>query len=152
MAVPETDGSKIDNAERDAEIMNLRRRGRTLQTIANEFGISRQRVHTIIKERLAEIPVESVQHYRSQALEVLDNLLEKANAVLEAQHLKFHEGVAITHDGVPVTDNGPVLAAVATILRIEERRAKLLGLDSPIKTEISGGVAFTYKFEGAEDV
>ncbi len=152
MALSDTDGEKIENAERDVLIMDLRRRGRTLQTIADEVGLSRQRVHQIIKERLAEIPVESVQHYRSHALEVLDNLLEKANAVLEAQHLKFHEGVAITHNGEVVTDNGPVLAACATILRIEERRAKLLGLDSPIKTEVSGGVAFTYKFEGAEDV
>lgn len=152
MAVPETDGSKIDNAERDAKIMDLRRRGRTLQTIADEFGISRQRVHAIIKERLAEIPVESVQHYRAQALEVLDNLLEKANAVLEAQHLKFHEGVALTHNGEVVTDNAPVLAACATILKIEERRAKLLGTDSPVKAEVAASVAFTYKFEGAEDV
>lgn len=152
MPVPETDGDKINIAERDAKIMDLRRRGRTLQTIADEFGISRQRVHAIIKERLAEIPVESVQHYRTQQLELLDSLLEKTHAVLEAQHLKFHEGVAVTHDGVPVVDNGPALAAVATILRIEERRAKLLGTDSPVKAEISGGVAFTYKFEGAEDV
>ncbi len=152
MALSGTDGEKIANAERDALIMDLRRSGKTLQTIADQVGLTNQRVHQIIKERLAEIPVESVQHYRAQAVEVLDDLLEKTHAILTAQHLKFHEGVALTHDGKIVTDNGPVLAAVATILRIEERRAKLLGTDSPVKTEVSGGVAFRYSFPGADEV
>ncbi len=152
MALSNTDGEKIVNAERDALIMELRRNGKTLQTIAAQVGITHQRVHQIIKERLAEIPVESVQHYRAAAVEILDNLLAKTHAVLEAQHLKFHEGVALTHNGEIVTDNGPVLAAVAMILRIEERRAKLLGTDSPARTEVSGGVAFRYSFPGADEV
>lgn len=152
MPASETGPDKIINAERDARIMDLARRGRTHQTIADEVGLTRQRVHQIVKEQLAAIPVEGVAHYRAQQLETLDGLLEKAHAVLEARHLKFHEGVALNHAGELVTDDGPVLNAVTTILRILERRARLLGLDAPVKTEVSGGVAFRYVFDGADEV
>jgi len=37
------------------------------------------------------------------------------------------------HDGVALTDPQPVLASIDRLLRIAERRARLLGLDSPIR-------------------
>ena len=39
---------------------------------------------------------------------------------------------------VGVIDDGPTLNAIATLLRVAERRAKLLGLDQPSRTELSG--------------
>lgn len=36
----------------------------------------------------------------------------------------------------PLTDNKPVLDALAVLLKIAERRAKLLGLDAPVKKQI----------------
>jgi hypothetical protein len=41
----------------------------------------------------------------------------------------------------PLTDNKPVLDALNTLLKIAERRAKLLGLDAPVKkqVEVSNG-------------
>lgn len=43
----------------------------------------------------------------------------------------------------PLTDNKPVLDALTVLLKIAERRAKLLGLDAPVKkqVEVSGGTA-----------
>ena len=41
---------------------------------------------------------------------------------------------------VPVIDDGPVLQAISTLLRVADRRAKLLGLDAPAKVEQSGGI------------
>ncbi|GAA4071091.1 hypothetical protein [Nonomuraea soli] len=50
--------------------------------------------------------------------------------------------------GEVVRDDGPTLTAIKTILAIEERRAKLLGLDTPIKQIVGGEVEVTYNFEG----
>jgi hypothetical protein len=39
-------------------------------------------------------------------------------------------------DGEPVLDDAPVLAAIDRLLRIQERRARLLGLDAPTRSRI----------------
>jgi hypothetical protein len=39
-------------------------------------------------------------------------------------------------------DDGPVLSAIDRIVRISESRRKLLGLDQPAKTQVSGGVTY----------
>ena len=44
---------------------------------------------------------------------------------------------------VPVIDDGPVLQAISTLLRVADRRARLLGLDAPAKVEQSGGIEST---------
>ncbi len=36
----------------------------------------------------------------------------------------------------PLRDRAPVLAAIDRLLKIEERRAKLLGLDAPVRAEL----------------
>jgi hypothetical protein len=47
-------------------------------------------------------------------------------------------------DGAPLLDDAPVLAAVDRLLKVQERRAKLLGLDVPVKrqVEVDGGLRY----------
>ena len=49
-----------------------------------------------------------------------------------------------------VLDDGPTLMAIKTILQIEERRAKLFGLDTPVKQLVGGEVEVAYHFEGVD--
>ncbi|WP_188195602.1 hypothetical protein [Nonomuraea sp. SYSU D8015] len=43
-------------------------------------------------------------------------------------------------DGAPLVDDGPKLAAIDRLLKIQARRAALLGLDAEKKVSVSGGV------------
>lgn len=63
--------------------------------------------------------------------------------------------IQLDHDGRPLAkeiarlrDDAPTLAAIKTLLQVQERRAKLLGLDQPIKADIGGKL--TYQIVGVE--
>jgi|SRR5579885_2219835 len=106
--------------------MELRLEGRTFRSIGAALGISHEQARQDIYEelaRLAERTAEQTAIYRQGELEKLD-VLEQGS---------FPAAMS----GVPVS--------VANVLRIMERRAKLLGLDAPAKvapTDPSGTEAW----------
>jgi hypothetical protein len=58
-------------------------------------------------------------------------------AVLHRRHVVVQSGKVVKgDDGQPIPDDGPVLQATATLLRVMERRARLHGLDAPAKHEV----------------
>ncbi len=147
MTIQDTGPEKIANAQRNAKIMTMRAEGATFQAIAAEVGISRQRVHQIVAEMIAEIPAASTEQYRTEMLERLDRIKS------EAAKLAFAESrVTYDEDGSERADHGPKLAALREMRSAEAQIAKLLGLDAPVKSEVAASVAFTYQFQGAEDV
>jgi hypothetical protein len=133
-----TPAEKEDAALRDRRIMQMRREGCTFQAIGDELGFSRQYAHERYTALLKDIAGHEVAEYRREQEERLDGLLRKAHEVLERQHITVSNGQVVRLDGQPVPDDAPTLAAIKTILDIETRRAKLLGLDAPTKTEVSG--------------
>jgi hypothetical protein len=50
---------------------------------------------------------------------------------------------------MPLEDDGPVLAAVQTMLKVHERRAKLWGLDSATKVDM-GVHQVKYEVDGVD--
>jgi hypothetical protein len=40
------------------------------------------------------------------------------------------------HDGEPVRDDGPAIQAIAQLLRVQERKARLMGLDAPTRRAV----------------
>ncbi|GGW98774.1 hypothetical protein GCM10010321_11500 [Streptomyces chartreusis] len=77
------------------------------------------------------------------ALARLDGLEEAAHKVLEREHITVNNGRIIKlDDGVPLLDDGPVLAAIDRLVKIEEARLRngealrrILGLDMPVKVD-----------------
>jgi hypothetical protein len=63
--------------------------------------------------------------------------------VLEREHVTVSHGKIVvtpdpdTGEERPLIDDAPILNAVDRLLRIQERRARLLGLDAPVKRDIS---------------
>jgi len=59
-------------------------------------------------------------------------------------------GQVVKMEGQPLEDDGPVLSAIDTILKIESRRAKLLGLDAPVKTDLNVNADVQYTVVGVD--
>lgn len=119
-----------------AEIVALRRQRLSQQEIARRLGISQQRVSQLYRQTLAEIPAQQVDEHRLEDLEQLDYLASKAIEVLERQHVTVSNGRVVSLNDEPIEDDAPVLAAIAALLKVQERKAKLLGLDAPTKHEV----------------
>jgi hypothetical protein len=101
-----------------------------------------------VQRALSEIVAEPAAAAVAFELERLDHLYQAALAVLEAQHITVSNGRVIELDGVPLPDDGPVLQAIDRLVRISESRRKLLGLDQPVKAQVSGGL--TYEVVGVD--
>ncbi|MFI8865332.1 hypothetical protein ACIGNW_00215 [Streptomyces sp. NPDC053707] len=129
----------LTTAERDAEAARLRARGYTYQQIAEELGWSNKGdAHHAVKRVLTETVKEAGDEIRAIELARLDHLHTSAMDVLEREHFTVSNGRVVSLDGSgPLPDDGPVLAAIDRLLKIQERRARLLGLDAPTKQNIS---------------
>lgn len=105
---------RVTAAERRRQILELRRGGMTLDLIGQAMGISRQRVHAILKSELARTAAENAadaEELRALEVERLDCLLY----------------------GIWERAQSGELEAVDRALKIAHRRAALLGLDRPTK-------------------
>jgi predicted DNA-binding protein (UPF0251 family) len=108
-----------DQAILDTEALKLRSNGLTYQKVADYLGVSKSTAFERVQRALAAIPREAVEEYRKLETERLDTMLER---VMEK----------VTYDD----GKSGFLFAVDRALAIMDRRAKLLGLDSPTKHEV----------------
>lgn len=104
-----------EQAHIDTEALRLRSRGYTYQQIADQMDCSKPTAYARVQRALAAIPAEAVDEFRRLEGERLDGLLAIA----------LHKAY---------TQNS--MTAIDRCLAIMDRRAKLLGLDAPIKTEV----------------
>lgn len=104
--------------EREDRILELRRKGLSFRQIADAVGMTVGACHTAFKrvmERNYEVTREAALAHREEQLHQLD---EQMKLLLEQQETDFGN-----------------LKIVDRILKVQERKAKLLGLDAVIKTE-----------------
>lgn len=159
-----------ETAKRDAEAARLRGRGWSYQRIANELGVSKGTAYEAVRRALNDTLTEPAAEARTLELERLDEMHAAVLAVLEREHVTVSQGKVVRRRvGVETDDNGaevldgegkpipvyedvlddaPVLQAVDRLLRIAERRAKLLGLDAPTRAEVGGKL--TYEVVGVD--
>jgi hypothetical protein len=147
-------GRFVDDPEvlqRDTEAARLRGQGWTWQAISDELGYADRSTASKAVARLRlEIITPAIEEMRDAEDAKLDQVEQACMAVLQARHLKFHDGQALTHEGELVTDDEHVLKATAQLLKIAERRARLWGLDSPIKVDHGGAVHVRYELPGVD--
>ena len=111
-----TAGKVVSTLERRQKILELRKSGKTLQEIGTELGISKVAVHTHIKK--------AIQKYN-------EKLNEETEWVIFLENSRLDEGLKSIWAKVQSGD----LKAIDTMVKIMDRRAKLLGLDQPTKTQ-----------------
>lgn len=130
----------LEDAERDAEAARLQARGRSLRQIAQELGYANESgAHKAIARALAAVPVQGVDELRRIQCDQLDYLTGKALEILEATHYAHstHGDLLYGPDGNVLVDSAPALNAIDRLVRILERRAKLMGLDAPQRHEVT---------------
>jgi hypothetical protein len=132
----------IETAKRDAEAARLRSRGRTYPQIAEELGFcDKGAAHHAVARVFDGFKVEARDLLIKIELDKLDMMTRAVIDVLEGQHYVVSDG-RIVHigdkdDRRELLDDAPVLQAVDRLLKIADRRAKLLGLDAPKRVEVS---------------
>ena len=146
-----TSATSIRQAERRAEILKLRLDGHSLAEIGDRMGIRADSVHDIITRALRAMTQDPSQELLTLELARLDSLYAEALKAVRSFTPVLHNGRVVQipvidsngdaikdpETGQPLTciaqDRQPVLAGIACAVRIAERRAKLLGLDAPIR-------------------
>lgn len=147
-----TSATSIKQAERRAEVLRLRLDGLTLAQIGDRLGIRADSVHDIITRALRSMTKEPAEELLNLELARLDSLYAEAMNAVRAFTPVLHNGKVVQipvidgngqtvkdPGGQPLTciaqDRQPVLAGIACAVRLLERRAKLLGLDAPVRTQ-----------------
>ena len=106
---------QVQALDRTSRALELRKSGATFAHIANELGYANESgAYKAVMRALKKTLQEPADEVRTLEVERLDSLL---NGLWQRRHVP------------EITDR---------ILRIMERRAKLLGLDAPTRTEVTG--------------
>jgi hypothetical protein len=105
-----------------SQAIELRRGGASYREIAQRLGIGKSRAHALVRAGL--------EHARAQVASAADEMRAVEVSRLDGMLAKLWPLV-----GKKTLD----LGVVDRIIKIGERRAKLLGLDAPVRTAIQGG-------------
>ena len=130
----------LGQAERDRNAVQLRSRGQTYQQISDELGYGNlSNARRAVKKALEGIIVDAREDFIKLQLDELDMMTRSVIEVLETKHYVVSEGRIVYRGDKELLDDSPVLQAVDRLLKISDRRAKLLGLDAPKRVEVSDG-------------
>jgi hypothetical protein len=137
-------------AEEQVWCYEQRLRGLSLRAIAELSAgqcptgraLSMKTVHRRIESEIGVRVQPKAAELRQMELDRLDEQEAAVRKVLETTHYKTNGGEVVRHNGRPMHDDGPVLQAQDRLLRIGERRAKLLGIDSPERIVTDATVRF----------
>lgn len=144
---------------RDADAFRMKAKGATYDEIAVALGYyDKSHAHASIKRHIATIVPPAAAEYRQVMDAQLDELMRRAVAVMDSKHFAishgqiiYEPGTEFGEDGKPLIDDGPVLSAIDRVLKIQQRRAALWGLDAPAQQRIQvQNVRVTV--DGADDV
>lgn len=164
----------LETAQRDARAAQLRSDGWSYRKIAAELGVDVATAHAAVQRALKATVEEPAAEVRALEIERLDQLYEATVQVLRREHVTVSQGrvvrarvlnengspIVIGHedDGTPIfreqeiLDDGPTLKAVEVALKIQARRAALLGLDAERKVDVGGQLTYEIIGVNPEDL
>lgn len=125
-------------SQRDSDAARYRAEGWSYNRIANELGYADPSgAYRAVQRALKETVRDANDTAVHLELNSLDEMAREVWQVLQRTHVVVSQGRVVKDDnGVPIPDDAPVLAATDRLLKIQERRAKLLGLDMPTRSKV----------------
>jgi len=132
---------------RQGDALKLRVKGHTFKEIAQKLSISVGQAHADVQAALSDVREDVARDAateRKLQLKRLDKAMVVADGILESKSNGLDVGDDI--DSAEIAEELSrleeiKLKAIDRIVKLEERRAKLLGLDAPEKREIDARVA-----------
>lgn len=120
---------------KDHRAADMRSQGLSYQQIGDQLGMSRQAAHKAVQRAIAEIPKDGAQEVFALELAKIDRLERYYNGVLNRKHYKVGNTgkLVLDPDNNPMLDEEPRMQAAAGILKAQQTRAKLLGLNAPVR-------------------
>lgn len=154
--------SDLAMAERDTQVVALKRQDLSFQQIADHLGISKAgavRSFQRAKRRVDVATDTDYAAYRDEQLASIAAMREVCDEIIAARHVSISNGHVVSEitgnddDGNPVygepyEDDAPVLAAIDRRIKLDDQEAKLLGLYAKVEVAHSGGV--TYEIVGVD--
>ena len=129
-----------EQVRKDHEAAAMQARSMKLREIGEHFNVTPQAAALMIARAIEDIPRGSTIELVAVEIEKLDAIERAALQIMERPHpVVSASGKIVTRvvevDGtlqaVEVLDDGVVLAAMDRLLKVGERRARLLGLNAP---------------------
>jgi len=113
--------------------------GTTQEELAERHSISQPQVSEIIAQVRASIPEEDLAAARTDHLDVLRRLTTVAAEIMDTPAAQAYSNgrPMFNEDGTPILDHGARLAALDRIVKISERASRVLGLDAPVKADVT---------------
>lgn len=108
----------VEGAERRARIVEQRRSRVPFEDIGEALGISAQRAYEIYREAIAAIPAQQVEEHRAEEVDLADHAVRRLVGIAESSK----------------SDRTRV-EAWSAIRQWSERKARLLGLDQPVRVD-----------------
>lgn len=155
---------QAESAAKDARVVELVNEGHSLQDIATAWGVSKPVIWRRFHRALERIPQKAVEDYRTAQLVRLAAARQAVMDVLTAKHVVVSNGHVVSEIvgnhplvdednephpqagepiyGDPLIDDGPVLAAVDRLVKLDDQEAKLLGLYAAAKVEHDSTVRY----------
>jgi hypothetical protein len=128
-----------EQIELDHQAAKLRSQSKTFKEIAQHFGCSVGTAFNMVHRAIQDIPREGTEELIALELAKLDVVEAKAYEIMTKHHAYVSpSGKVVYDDGERLQDDGPVLAAMDRLLKVASQRAKLLGLNAPTRTELTG--------------
>lgn len=144
------------DAERAARAVKLAIAHRTYEEIAQLEGYptrqaARQAVMRALRKRKAEQD-EDADVLVARMVEELEEVAARMRVILDAKGVLVRGDQVVTLEGEPVIDHGPAMQAADRLLRVQERLAKLKGLDAPTKIDanMNGDMTVRYTYRGVD--
>lgn len=146
--------AKITELKNEKKVIKMVERGKSYDEISYELGISTNEAFELAKRAidkwcgelaLSALQAREVQVRRLDALEAILWPEAEGKPVLDDRGRPVYDAIT----GQPVI-NPPDKVAIKLILDIEDRRAKLLGLDAAGKLELSGTVGVRREYVNAD--
>lgn len=133
-------------------VLARRNGGETIYTISADLGISEESAYRYIRLAIAARIAPTVDEYRKQQNDRLDQTQRTIEENLHAATELAARAAAADPPSLALLERAINLRAqqVGLQLRLDERRAKLNGLDSPIKVDVEHKAADPWDAEMAE--
>jgi hypothetical protein len=131
----------LETMEKDAQAADLYRRGLTYRQISAQMGWASPNASVQSVRRAAKDAARD-SLATAEALQMMlarqQDYRRAAYRVLAAKHYVVTQAGGLAHgpDRQPLVDDGPVLAALDRLVKIDDAEAKLLGLYAPAKSRV----------------